>query len=245
MATNAWRSGFVKANGIRLHYTRTGSDKPPLVLAHGVTADGLGWTPVADLLQEDYDVVMVDARGHGRSAARTHGYDPVILAGAIAGLGLDRPAILGHLMGAITTLVLAGTDPDLPAAILLEDPPAWWAAPSLSAVAAAERRASRRAGLEAHQRTTPAELVADQRREQPGWSDAELGPGADAKLRVSLNVLDLFVFDPATVDWPKILRRVTCPALLIAADSARGAIVDEQFDPYITEIKAFLAETTG
>jgi N-formylmaleamate deformylase len=63
-----WQSGDVTANGIRLHYTRTGGDKPPLVLAHGVTDDGLCWTPVAAALAPDYDVIMVDARGHGRSA---------------------------------------------------------------------------------------------------------------------------------------------------------------------------------
>ena len=39
-----WRSGYVETNGIRLHYTRTGGDKPPLVLAHGVTDAGPCWT---------------------------------------------------------------------------------------------------------------------------------------------------------------------------------------------------------
>ena len=38
---------------------------------------------------------------------------------------LAHPTILGHSMGAITTLALAGTYPDLPRAILLEAPPAW------------------------------------------------------------------------------------------------------------------------
>ena len=33
MAT--WQSGYVEVNGLRLHYTRTGGDKPPVVLAHG------------------------------------------------------------------------------------------------------------------------------------------------------------------------------------------------------------------
>ena len=56
-------------NGLKLHYTRTGGAKPPVVLAHGFSDDGLCWTPVAEALAADYDVVMVDARGHGRSAA--------------------------------------------------------------------------------------------------------------------------------------------------------------------------------
>ena len=73
---------------------------------------------------------MVDARGHGHSDAPERGYGPAEqaedLAGVIAALGLERPAVLGHSMGAATALVLAGTYPDVPGAILLEDPPAWW-----------------------------------------------------------------------------------------------------------------------
>lgn len=47
---NAWRSDFVETNGLKLHYTRTGanSGKPPVVLAHGFSDDGLCWTPVAE-----------------------------------------------------------------------------------------------------------------------------------------------------------------------------------------------------
>ena len=102
-----WQSGFVEANGIKLHYTRTGGDKPPLVLAHGVTDDGLCWTPVAGALASEYDVVMVDARGHGRSDAPEGGYSLTALAadlaGVIAALELRQPAILGHSMGAATS----------------------------------------------------------------------------------------------------------------------------------------------
>ena len=44
-----WQSAFSNTNGIRLHYTRTGGAKPPLVLAHGITDDGLCWSPVAEV----------------------------------------------------------------------------------------------------------------------------------------------------------------------------------------------------
>ena len=67
--TEAWQAGDIVANGIRLHYTRTGGAKPPLVLAHGVTDDGLCWSRLAEALAPSFDVVMVDARGHGRSQA--------------------------------------------------------------------------------------------------------------------------------------------------------------------------------
>ena len=73
-----WQSGDVVVNGLRLHYTRTGGDKPPFVLAHGFSDDGLCWTPVARQLEADYDVVMIDRAlswtvrggGHRRLARR-------------------------------------------------------------------------------------------------------------------------------------------------------------------------------
>ena len=227
-----WRSGFVEANGIRLHYTRTDGDKPPLVLAHGVTDAGPCWTAVAEALAPEYDAVMVDARGHGYSDAPERGYGPVEqaedLAGVIAALGLQHPAVLGHSMGAATALVLAGTYPDVPGAILLEDPPAWWTGWA-STRAARERHVAMRERALNLKRKTREELIAGQRAEQPGWSDAELEPWGDAKQRFSQTVLSVFEEDnAANVDWPTILSRITCPALLITGDPERGAIVTDE-----------------
>lgn len=42
-----WTDGYVLANGIRIHYWRTGGNKPPLVMAHGSSDDGLCWTNLA------------------------------------------------------------------------------------------------------------------------------------------------------------------------------------------------------
>jgi N-formylmaleamate deformylase len=224
-----WQSGDIEVNGLRLHYTRTGGEKPQVVLAHGFSDDGLCWTPVAEVLERDYDVIMVDARGHGRSAGPEQGYNPEDmagdLAGVIAGLGLHRPALLGHSMGAATALLLAGTRPHLVQAILLEDPPSWWVARS-EPEPGAERRAQIRAGMIELKRKTREELIAAQRAASPGWSEAELGPWADAKLRFSFNALGHL--GPGTVDWQAILRRITCPALLITADPALGSIVSEE-----------------
>ena len=230
--TEDWRSGFVEANGIRLHYTRTDGDKPPLVLAHGVTDAGPCWTAVAEALAPEYDAVMVDARGHGYSDAPESGYGPVEqgvdLAGVIAALELERPAVLGHSMGAATALVLAGTYPDVPRTILLEDPPAWWTGWA-STRAARERHVAMRERALNLKRKTREELIASQRAEQPGWSDAELAPWGDAKQRFSPTVLSVFAEDnAASVDWPSILTRITCPILLITGDPERGAIVTDE-----------------
>ncbi len=230
--TEVWRSGFIEANGVRLHYARTDGDKPPLVLAHGVTDAGPCWTVVAEVLAQEYDAVLVDARGHGYSDAPERGYGPAEqaadLAGVIAALGLHRPAVLGHSMGDATALVLAGTYPDVPGAILLEDPPAWWTAWA-STPAARERQVAMRERALNLQRNSREELIAGQRAEQPGWSDAEIEPWGDAKQRFSPSVLSVFDQDnAASVDWPSILSRITCPAQLISGDPERGAIVTDE-----------------
>ena len=225
-----WISNIIEANGLRLHYTRTGGDKPPLVLAHGITDDGLCWTPVAEVLAPEYDVIMVDARGHGRSAAPEHGYGSAEqaedLAAIIAALKLHKPIILGHSMGAVTTLVLAGTGPDVPRAILLEDPPASWSSHPVDGVGDADWRAGMRAWITGLQGQKREALIAAQRSETPGWSEAELEPWAEAKLRFSLNVLN--PSPVVAIDWPATLQRITCPTLLITADQSLGALLSEE-----------------
>ena len=42
-----WLSDKIATNGIQMHYTRTGGNKPPIVLAHGFSAQ-LGLAPSQD-----------------------------------------------------------------------------------------------------------------------------------------------------------------------------------------------------
>jgi pimeloyl-ACP methyl ester carboxylesterase len=264
----AWPSADIHANGMALHYTRTGGARPALVLAHGLSDDGLCWTPVAEELAPDYDVVMVDARGHGRSEAPQQGYGPVEhagdLAGVIAGLGLRHPILLGHSMGAMTVLTLAGRYPDLPRAILLEDPPPRW----METPVPDEAWRKMEAWIVGLQRQTRGEIIAARQAEAPHWPAADLGPWADSKLRFNLNAFNRMVETHA--DVVARLRRITCPALLITADPERGAIVTEaaaaglralvpglriahvaaaghsirrdQFERYVEAVRGFLAD---
>ena len=245
-----WQSGDVQVNGLRLHYTRTGGDKPPVVLAHGFSDDGLCWTPVAEVLESDYDVIMVDARGHGRSEAPEQGYTMADMAGdlrgVIAELGLHRPAVIGHSMGGGTTLALASLYPDVPGAILLED-----AAPLGLAAMRMPHNPNRHAQIMeriARFRSTSREqLIAEQRAATPAWSEAVLGLWADAHLLLSPNVAS---FDPTVgVDWPAVLPRVTCPALLIAADAERGGMISAEsaavFQSFVPQLRVVTIAGAG
>jgi N-formylmaleamate deformylase len=266
-----WQSDTISTNGINIHYTRTGGDKPPFVLAHGFSDDGLCWTPVAEALEEDYDVIMPDARGHGRSDAPESGYVlpemAADLAGVIIGLGLHKAIVLGHSMGGATTLIMAGTYPDLPGAIIIED--AGERNIQSGDDPAVEQRMRESLGrLTALQNMSRDELIEHVRSENPTWPEDELGPWADAKLRFNLRAVERM--KGSVDDWEAIVSRITCPALLLTADPERGAIIDEdgekrlrelipqlqvvrlddaghsvhreQFDQYMDAVRSFLAQ---
>lgn len=224
-----WTTGYFTTQGTKLHYYRSGGFKPPLVLVHGMTDDGLCWSPVAEVLSGDYDVVMVDLRGHGKSDAPKGGYDLVTMAtelsGLIAGLGQENPVVMGHSLGAVTTMTLAGLTPSLPLAIILEDPPAFWRLHPPSPEEA-DFRAGMRVWFNDVKRKTRDELLEIVRSENPVWSEAELGPWADSKHRFSPKIAQMIDTQKTVpADFPALLRQITCPALLITADRERGAIL--------------------
>lgn len=229
---NQWKTGYFVSDGTKLHYYRTGGAKHPFVLIHGITDDGLCWTRVAERLATKYDVIMVDVRGHGKSDAPDKGYDYRTIAteivGLIHGLKLEKPIVMGHSMGAFITLTLTGLHPDLPRAIILEDPPAFWRTRPPS-----QKELDGRTGMLAWfndvKRKTHEELSKTVRLDNPHWPEAELGPWIDSKHRFSPKIARL-VESPNAVpaNFPLILSQITCPALVITAEHERGAILTDE-----------------
>lgn len=262
-----WPSGDVIANGIRLHYYRTGGEKPPLVLLHGFSDNALCWTRVARALEPEYDVIMYDARGHGLSEAPESGYSSqdraADLAGLVAALDIQRPALLGHSMGARTAAVAAALYPDLFSCVILEDPP--WRKELESPEEVAARAEQRRAEILANKAKSRDELIALIRQRQPNWAEEELGPWADAKRQMSVYNATA---PRESIPWQEVVRRIPCPGLLLTADPERGGIVTpevaqeamalwrqgrwvriegaghsihrDRFEPFIDAVKSFL-----
>lgn len=269
----AWTSGDVVANGISIHYYRTGGDKPPVVLNHGATDDGLCWTRLARVLEGEYDVIMPDARGHGLSDAPDGGYDSSTraadLAAFIRALGLDRPAVGGHSMGAQTTFYLAAEHPESLRCAILEDPV--FRAGSSAPTEEQQRAWSDRMRREAEERQTLGRegIIARGREQHPDWAEEEFGPWADAKLRVSPTFGGRGMRTAEQTAWRDVLPNVTCPVLLVTGDPENGAIVTpeaaeeatrlnprvkvvrlrgaghnirrEQFDGFVPAVREFLA----
>lgn len=59
---------YAMNNGVRIYYEREGSG-PPVVLQHGFTRSLEGWrdSGYVAALRDDYELILVDARGHGKS----------------------------------------------------------------------------------------------------------------------------------------------------------------------------------
>jgi N-formylmaleamate deformylase len=56
--SQGWKHGEIAFGDLTVHYTRTGGNKPVLVLAHGVTDNGMCWLPVAQELCSEFDVIQ-------------------------------------------------------------------------------------------------------------------------------------------------------------------------------------------
>jgi len=227
-----WTTGYFVSHGTKLHYYRTGGPKPPLVLLHGITDDGLCWAPVAEVFAQKYDIIMVDLRGHGKSDAPEDRYTyetmRVEVAGLVAGLDMENPVVMGHSMGAMISLTLASLNPDLPRAIILEDPPAFWRIrpPTQEEL---DFRTGMGMWFQEIKRKTRDELHEMARTDNPGWSEAELDPWADAKHRFSLKITQMLdPKDAVPADFLELLKQITCPVLLITADPERGAILKDE-----------------
>jgi N-formylmaleamate deformylase len=223
-----WQSSFIQTNGIRIHHTRTGGDKPALILLHGITDNGLCWNRVARALESDYDILMVDARGHGLSDKPEDGYTAsdyaADFAGLIEGLGLGPVLVIGHSLGAVNAAALIANYPHLVRGAVLEDPPWNDADDPQNQTTPEEAKAwmdGWRASLIAKQQLSADQIIADGRTQSPTWHDDEFPSWAQAQLQVYAGVLGKSQF-PA---WTEAVPLLSCPTLLVTGDKSRGAIV--------------------
>jgi pimeloyl-ACP methyl ester carboxylesterase len=217
-----WTEGYVIANSIRIHYWRTGGNKTPLVTAHGSSDDGLCWTNLAKEFTANFDIIMYDARGHGLSDPPTTNDPPEAmredLAALIKELNLVKPVIMGHSMGSSTAAWFAATYPDVPKAVVLEDPNL---ASRGGALVPPADREKRRAGIVARNNLTQQQLVADCMKGSPTWGLNECQIWAPSKTRHHPNtVMGGAGVRPAMAD---LLPKITAPTLILKADAQGDA----------------------
>jgi N-formylmaleamate deformylase len=225
-----WSEATVVANGIKQHYYRTGGEKPPMVLLHGILAGGLYWLRVAKALEQDYDVIMLDARGHGRSERIGNAISYSLITedtvALIQALKLDKPILLGHSMGGGVAAMVAAAYPELVRSILLEDS-VWGAATETPQFVESEAyRAwmnTYMAYLEALKIQTHEErLLAGLNYLPPGsgvWPEEEYVPWMETQAQLDLEMVKLgpALWGMMKLDIPlsQLVQRIGCPILLM------------------------------
>lgn len=214
-----WTEGYVQANGIRIHFWRSGGDKPPLVMAHGYSDDGLCWTAVAKELEDQYDVILPDARGFGRTdpPSKSEPVDVQVedLAGFIIALNLEKPILMGHSMGSSTVAWFSARYPNIPKASILVDPRLVPRTPSQSAErnGVVEKRA---ADILARNNTSYEELFDGQKARNPHFSFLELHFWALSKQLYHPNTAYRSPDDRPSMS--ELFANTTCPTLILKAD---------------------------
>lgn len=132
---------FVTTSRLTHHYVQWGEQGPPIICAHGLTANAFFFQAIAEDLARDHRVFAYDLRGRGKSDRPEHGYSVPIhaadLSALISALELERPIILGHSLGALVALYFAAHYPTQLSKLILadggaplpwnrvEDQPAW------------------------------------------------------------------------------------------------------------------------
>jgi pimeloyl-ACP methyl ester carboxylesterase len=111
-------------DGTSIAFERVG-EGPPLVLIGGALSDRRAGIPIAEILAPSLTAVAVDRRGRGDSgdtapyAVEREVEDVQAILGAVGGRG----HLLGHSSGAVLTLEVARTFPDVVESLALYEPP--------------------------------------------------------------------------------------------------------------------------
>lgn len=208
-------SATCQANGLTIHYVRTGGGGPPVILLHGLMGSGACWAPVARMLEAEYDVVMPDARGHGGTSEPRHGYTYDTLANDVIGLidvlELSRPILVGHSMGGMAAAVAASRQARDLAGLVLVDPT--FLSPER------QREVYDSDVAELHRRALASskdELVSHARARHPHRPVEILELQAEARLQTSMHALDILV--PPAPDYRDVIRAIDVPTLLVTGD---------------------------
>jgi len=207
-----WTDGVCRANGINIHYLRTGGNKPTLIALHGLAGNGACWSPMARALEQHYDIIMPDARGHGLSSAPLHGYtyqehanDVIEL---IRTLGIKSPYLLGHSMGGMTATVVANRLGSAVSGLILADPtfisPEW------------QNEVYKQAAVEQHRqmlKSTKEVLFKEAKAKHRYRASVIIEHLIEARLQTSVNAFDVLI--PPNPEFDELIRNIYVPTLLV------------------------------
>jgi pimeloyl-ACP methyl ester carboxylesterase len=232
------------AGEVRLNYAEGPANGPPLVLLHGLGRRWQVFLPLIPALSMRWHIYALDLRGHGKSGHVSRGYGGKHYADDVARFLRERvsaPAILfGHSLGGMVGMWVASHHPELVRALVLGDN-----------MIAADRIPTPMyvalfSGLSklAHQ-GGPVEEIAKGIgrielplpglgepifiRNLPGNDEAYLLSWARCVALADPDTYDMAIDGSALEGWngETVLRRITCPTLLLQASRELGGLMSD------------------
>ena len=216
---------------LKLATRRWGKEGRPLaVLVHGVTASSGAWWRVGPWFADHgWHAVAVDLRGHGESPRMSGGEGLHDLAADVHETvmpllgpeeGID--VLLGHSLGALTSLHLSTEHPGLVRRLVLEDPPDSGGGPrGFEGIARGVE-----SGVE-EARRDPDAATLRVRDENPAWADEDVTNDVAGNLACDAGPVAEMVRSGLRPDPTAMVRALKTPTLLMLGSEDRGSVMLE------------------
>ncbi len=227
---------------VAINYAEGPPSGLPLVLLHGGGASWHSFLTVIPDFIHTWHIYAPDYRGHGRSGRVPGAYrwvDYVQDTTAFLRHRFSEPVILwGQSLGATVAVGVAAQAPDTVRAIVLEDP---WL--DLKTIDDETRQFLRHRGnliATVHSLDEMISALADESVTLPGHAEPVRRGEVEDEAEIQLGAEMLIQLDPEvyTFGWngrlaegykrDAVLKRVTCPTLLLQANPALGGLVDDR-----------------
>ncbi|MDP6514271.1 MAG: alpha/beta hydrolase [SAR202 cluster bacterium] len=219
------------AGALTINYAEGPANGPPLVMLHGGTDRWASFESVIPALSEDWHIYALDFRGHGKSGRVPGAYRiPQYASDVVTFLksNIGEPAtLMGHSMGADSSLWIAAEAPETVRAAVLEEPlyshngtriKDFAVYPSLLAFQSA-------ISTQGSMQDVRSELT----RLRPNWPESLIGEKAACLAMLDPDVLSLIVEGHHTdgYDTEDLLPRISAPVLMIQGDPERGGLLND------------------
>ncbi|MFT6452632.1 MAG: pimeloyl-ACP methyl ester carboxylesterase [Halocynthiibacter sp.] len=195
------------------------TDKPPLLIAHGLFGSARNWGVIAKRMSDARQVIAVDMRNHGNSdwqASQSYTDMALDLAQTIENNG-GRADVMGHSMGGKAAMVLAVTRPELIRRLIIAD---------IAPVAYSHSQshlieAMRALDLSKVEKRSDADALLAEHVDEPGVR-AFLLQSLDVKAKrwlLNLDVLEAYM--PEIVGWPDPAGQFGGPTLFLSGGESK------------------------
>ena len=109
---------------MELFFRKIGKQKPPLIILHGLYGSSDNWVTVAKLLENYFEIFLIDQRNHGKSP-HSNDFNYELLSQDIfdffAKHNIVNATLLGHSMGGKTAMYFAKKYPELLQSLIIVD----------------------------------------------------------------------------------------------------------------------------